>query len=54
VPDELRKDPFLTDSVPWSIREAEIERQRGREKTMWMIAMIVSWVVTFVILLHVV
>ena len=46
VPDELRKDPFPGGSVPWSIQEAERERDLVRKTTIWKVAVAVSWLVT--------
>ncbi|HUK79728.1 MAG TPA: hypothetical protein VLU91_03590 [Nitrososphaerales archaeon] len=34
------------DPVPWSIREAEVERDRARQRLVWLAALIVSWTVT--------
>jgi len=48
VPDELRKDPFPGGSVPWSIQEAEKERDLVRKTTIWKVAVAVSWSVTVI------
>lgn len=52
IPEELRKDSFVTDSIPWSIREAEIEKDRVRVQMVWMTAAIVSWVVALVAIIR--
>jgi len=51
VPEELLRDPFTGDSVPWSIQEAEKEEGRARELMIWKVAIAVSWAVTAVALL---
>jgi len=52
VPDELRKDPFPGGSVPWSILEAEKERNRTRKIVLWTAVVAVSWAVTAIALLR--
>jgi len=52
IPVELREAPFLSDSVPWCIREAEIEKNREREKIVWTTAIVVSWAITLVVVLR--
>ena len=46
VPVELLGDPIPMDPVPWSIREAEVERDRARQRLVWLAALVVSWTVT--------
>ena len=52
IPDELRRDPFPGDSVPWCIQEAEKEQGRTRTLMIWKVALVVSWSVTSVALLR--
>ena len=48
VPEELRRDPFPGGSVPWSIQEAEKEKNQARKTMIWKIAVAVSWSVTVI------
>ena len=48
VPEELRRDPFPGGSVPWSIQEAEKEKNQARKTMIWEIAVVVSWSVTVI------
>ena len=60
VPPELMTDPFASyDSVPWSIRLAEIEgrqkeieKGRGMTNLIWATSLLVSWAITAVTLLR--
>jgi hypothetical protein len=52
IPAELLKDPSAVDVVPWGFRAAEIERNRTRERFVWMTALVVSWLVTAVTILR--
>ena len=52
IPDELRRDPFPGDSVPWCIQEAEKEQGRARALLIWKVALVVSWSVTSVAVLR--
>jgi len=52
VPDELRRDPFPGGSVPWSIQEAEKEKDQARKILIWKVALAVSWVTTAVTVLR--
>ena len=52
VPPELLEDPAPVDSTPWSIREADKEKDRGRMRMLWVTAAGVSWAVTAVAVLR--
>lgn len=51
VPAELLAAPAPEDSVPWSIRLAETERDWTRKINIWRVAAVVSWAVTAVAVL---
>ena len=52
VPHELRQDPFLSGSIPWSIREDEKRADRVREKMILGAVVVVSYSVAIVALLR--
>jgi len=52
IPAELRADPFPGDTVPWSIQEAQKEKDRVRKMRICMAIAVVSWSVTAVSILR--
>jgi len=52
IPAELRADPFPGDTVPWSIQEAQKEKDRVRKMRICMAVAAVSWSVTVVSILR--
>ena len=52
VPEELRRDPFPGGSIPWCIREEELEQDRARKMMIWRTAALVSWSVTAITVLR--
>ena len=52
IPVELRGNPFPGESIPWGMQMAEIERDRTRERLVWVTAVLVSWLVAGAMILR--